>query len=101
MSEHPEQGGFFPRPAADAAPQGQAPDALFDLAINRAANTLRGLPLAGQHAELARWHARTRFARRVPLGEVLRCLSLRPQGGLWHWHGGPQGGWLEGKAPFP
>ena len=57
-----------------------APDALFDLAINRAANTLRGLPAAGREAALTEWHARTRFARRVPLEEVRRCLDSQPPG---------------------
>ncbi len=78
----------------------RAPDALFDLAVNRAANTLRGLPAAGRDAALGEWHARTRFARRVALGEVVRCLETRPAG-EWHWSGGPGGGWQAGKATFP
>ncbi|MFC4455955.1 hypothetical protein [Deinococcus sonorensis] len=79
-----------------------APDALFDLAINRAATTLRGLRTADPHAALAEWHARTRFARRVPLAEVWRCLEQRPQAdGEWHWQGGPTGGWQPGRARFP
>ncbi|WP_420597322.1 hypothetical protein [Deinococcus sp.] len=77
-----------------------APDALFDLAINRAANTLRGLPPGGREAALSEWHARTRFARRVPLSEVVRCLENRPPG-EWHWAGGPGGSWQAGKAAFP
>ncbi len=94
---------FFPLPAdtAHLPEQGQVPPAVFDLAVNRAANTLRGLPHAGQQAELARWHARTRFARRVPLSEVWRCLALRPSTGVLHWEGGPQGQWVAGKAAFP
>lgn len=93
--------GFFPRPAEGEATGGDVPDALFDLAVNRAANTLRGLPQAGQRGELSRWHARTRFARRIPLSEVWRCLEERPRQGQWHWRGGPQGSWQAGKAPFP
>ncbi|WP_161882546.1 hypothetical protein [Deinococcus alpinitundrae] len=78
----------------------RAPDALFDLAVNRAANSLRGLPAAGREAALGEWHARTRFARRVALGEVVRCLAARPPG-EWHWAGGPGGSWQAGKAAFP
>ncbi|WP_424949973.1 hypothetical protein [Deinococcus sp.] len=94
-----------------------APDGLFDLAINRAATTLLGLGLPGlgllevglaeneaesrQTDALQIWHARTRFARRVPLPEVQRCLRLRPAEGAWHWTGGPEGGWQPGKAAFP
>ena len=77
-----------------------APDALFDLAVNRAATALRGVPSTARDAALAVWHARTRFARRVPLAEVRRCLSQRPGEG-WHWSGGPQGEWHAGKAAFP
>ena len=80
-----------------------APGPLFDLAVNRAASTLRGLSPGSQgvQAALAEWHARTRFARRVPLEGVLRCLSTHPAEGEWHWAGGPQGEWREGKARFP
>lgn len=77
------------------------PDALFDLAVNRAWNTLRGLRSADPDSALAEWHARTRFARRVGLDEVRRCLALRPDGTDWHWAGGPGGGWVAGKAAFP
>ena len=84
-----------------------APHALFDLAINRAFATLAGLGLAGlgrgpaAGGALAEWHARTRFARRIPLEQVRRCLESRPAGGEWHWKGGPEGGWAAGKAAFP
>lgn len=91
---------FFPLPGPNPA-EGHAPDALFDLAVNRAATALRGFPQAGREAELRRWHARTRFARRIPVAEVQRCLGLRPLSGVWHWAGGPTGGWVAGKAPFP
>ena len=87
-----------------------APHGLFDLAINRAANTLQGLGFLGlglpdpeiqqARAALSEWHARTRFARRVPLPQVLACLSSRPAG-EWHWAGGPQGGWHAGRGAFP
>ena len=85
-----------------------APDGLFDLAINRAATTLQGLGLLGlpglnqqqARAALSEWHARTRFARRVPLPQVLDCLASRPAG-EWHWAGGPQGGWHAGRGAFP
>ncbi len=83
-----------------------APDGLFDLAINRAATTLLGLGLRDptgvqSTAALAEWHARTRFARRVPLSEAVRCLVQRPGEGDWHWTGGPKGGWQPGRGPFP
>ena len=85
-----------------------APHGLFDLAINRAATTLQGLGLLGlpdpesqqARAALEAWHARTRFARRVPLSQVMACLASRPAG-EWHWVGGPQGGWHAGRGAFP
>lgn len=82
-----------------------APDGLFDLAINRAATTLQGLGLPDleiqqARAALSEWHARTRFARRVPLPQVMACLISRPAG-EWHWAGGPQGGWHAGRGAFP
>jgi hypothetical protein len=86
-------------------------EAIFDLAINRASTTLLGLGLLGlglhdpatqqATAALAEWHARTRFARRVPLSQVIERLKLRPQLGEWHWVGGPEGGWKAGRATFP
>ncbi len=88
-----------------------APVALFELAVNRAATTLLGLGLLGSampgprsqqaQAALQEWHARTRFARRVPLPEVVRCLDERPAQGHWHWVGGQEGGWVQGRAAFP
>ncbi|MEF2279748.1 hypothetical protein V3W47_15740 [Deinococcus sp. YIM 134068] len=79
-----------------------APDALFDLAVNRAHAALRGLRPADPAPALAEWHARTRFARRVPLAAVVAALALKPDDrGEWHWAGGPGGGWVTGKAPFP
>lgn len=77
-----------------------APAALFDLAVNRADAALRGLRPTDRERQLEAWHARTRFARRVPLAEVVRCLDLRPAG-EWHWAGGPRGAWHPGKARFP
>lgn len=82
-----------PSPAGETG-NGSAPDALFDLAVNRAALAQRGSPLES-------WHARTRFARRIPLGDIKKALSTRPGSGDWHWQGGPNGAWQEGKAPFP
>lgn len=103
----PEQRPFL----TEARPQGEhnaaaAPPALFDLAVNRAWAALRGSPSstaasAQASAFLAGWHARTRFARRVPLDAVRAALAQHPGGGEWHWAGGPAGGWTEGKAPFP
>lgn len=76
------------------------PDALFDLAVNRAATLLRGAKPTDEHAALLEWHARTRFARRVPLQDVEDRLASRPPG-EWYWAGGPGGSWRPGKAPFP
>ncbi|AFZ65832.1 hypothetical protein [Deinococcus peraridilitoris] len=77
-----------------------APDALFDLAMNRAAAFLRSARPVEPGAALAEWHARTRFARRVPLEEVMLRLQHKPQG-EWYWTGGPAGKWQPGKAKFP
>ena len=102
----PEERPFLalspPNPAGEDA-AGAAPDALFDLAVNRAAAAVRGVApssRAGADA-LAAWHARTRFARRVPLAHIRAALDLRPAGGVWHWAGGPGGEWQAGKAAFP
>lgn len=89
-----------------SAPEALAPDALFDLAVNRAAAALRGLRPAHPGRALAEWHARTRFARRIPLEAVAAALAQRPEevgsaASEWHWAGGPGGGWRPGKAPFP
>lgn len=99
-----------PGTPADLLP-GAIPPALFDLAVNRAAAALRGIQgVAAERAALAQWHARTRFARRIPLPDIAQALTQRPTaarggegggGGPWHWTGGPQGGWQPGKAPFP
>lgn len=90
----------------EAAPAGEsgsgaAPDALFDLAVNRAWTALRGLRPSDPDAALAAWHARTRFARRVPLDAVKVAIQQRPQDGEWHWAGGPDGHWQQGRAAFP
>lgn len=98
----PEDRPFLTEPGeAGQTPGGAVPDALFDLAVNRAAAALRGLRPGDPGAALATWHARTRFARRVPLEAVRAALLTRPQGGEWYWSGGPVGGWQPGRAPFP
>ncbi|MDV6375631.1 hypothetical protein [Deinococcus arenicola] len=101
--EHPFLTGASPQGEGNAA---AAPSALFDLAVNRAWAASRGFssgqPASPQAAAfLAGWHARTRFARRVPLDAVKTALAQHPVGGEWHWTGGPDGGWTVGKAPFP
>jgi hypothetical protein len=75
-----------------------ARDAIFDLAINRAASFLRG---AGQNANLEVWHSKTRFASRVELELIWVALEQRPQVGEWHWAGGESGAWHIGKAQTP
>jgi hypothetical protein len=75
-----------------------ARDAIFDLAINRAASFLRG---AGQNANLEVWHSKTRFASRVELELIKLALEQRPLMGEWFWAGGGSGAWQAGKAPTP
>ncbi|MDB5045288.1 MAG: hypothetical protein JWQ08_1338 [Deinococcus sp.] len=95
--------------ARGTAPTGAVPPALFDLAVNRADAALRGLRPSNPASVLAAWHARTRFARRVPLAAVLAALAQKPTepsrpGAAelgWHWAGGEAGGWVAGRAPFP
>lgn len=90
-----------PDAGADLLP-GEVPAALFDLAVNRASAALRGVGAASQERALSEWHARTRFARRVPLGWVAQALATRPSvEGPWHWSGGPGGAWQPGRAAFP
>jgi hypothetical protein len=73
-------------------------DEVFDLAVNRADNFLRG---AGKNADLAAWHAQTRFVSRVNLELIQGALSTKPKDGVWHWAGGSSGAWAEGKARTP
>ena len=97
----PEERPFLalsgPDPAGEDA-AGAVPDALFDLAVNRAAAVARVMPEA---EALGAWHARTRFARRVPLTQIRAALEQKPPRGAWHWAGGPGGRWQPGKAAFP
>ncbi|EYB68017.1 hypothetical protein DEIPH_ctg029orf0019 [Deinococcus phoenicis] len=99
----PTERPFLNAPDPDgAAPAGAVPEALFDLAVNRADAALRGLRPGDPARALAAWHARTRFARRVPLAAVTAALARKPGApGEWHWTGGLDGGWVAGKAPFP
>lgn len=99
----PDDRPFLNPPSPEAAtPAGEVPPALFDLAVNRADAALRGLRPGDPARALATWHARTRFARRVPLAAVADALARKPADpGEWHWTGGPGGGWVAGKAPFP
>jgi hypothetical protein len=75
-----------------------APDAIFDLAVNRAAAFVRG---AGSSVRLEAWHARTRFASRVSLELIRNVLEMKPSEGEWYWSGGPAGSWFPGKARTP
>lgn len=77
---------------------GDAQNAIFDLAVNRAAAFVRG---AGSSVKLEAWHARTRFASRVNLEVIRTALETKPLEGEWHWSGGPSGSWLPGKARTP
>jgi hypothetical protein len=73
-------------------------DAVFDLAVNRAATFQRG---AGARAKLESWHARTRFAARIDLEAIRAALASRPSEGEWYWVGGERGSWQPGKAKTP
>jgi hypothetical protein len=73
-----------------------ARNALFDLAINRAARVTALLGI--EHLEI--WHSKTRFAIRIPLETIRVALETRPIG-KYHWRGGEQGIWCEGKAVTP
>ena len=78
------------------------PIGLFDTLVNRADKALRIARPGDPHAFLLEWHARVRFARRISLEQLEKCLELRPEGdSAVHWHGGEPGGWFEGKAKFP
>lgn len=73
-------------------------DAVFDLAINRAAAFVRG---AGAQGRLADWHAKTRFAARVDLERIAAVVETIPKDGAWHWAGGSDGAWQRGKPRTP
>ena len=73
-----------------------AHNALFDLAVNRAARVTALLGI--EHLEI--WHHKTRFAIRIPLEAIRTALENRPTG-KYHWFGGEQGMWCEGKAITP
>ncbi len=79
-----------------------AREALFELAVNRAAAVAGRLAIApddpARRGELEVWYLKTRFAYRVPFDAVLDALSLWP-GGDVHWVGGPHGAWRPGPAP--
>lgn len=74
-------------------------DALFELAVNRAASVADRLatgadPAARRHA-LEIWYLKTRFAQRLRFDALLAALARRPEGDC-HWHGGEGGRWLPG-----
>jgi hypothetical protein len=74
-----------------------AANAIFDLAVNRAAAFVRG---AGPNASLEIWQTRTRFASRVNLELVRAALKTKPHGECF-WIGGETGAWVAGKARTP
>jgi hypothetical protein len=73
-----------------------AQEALFDLAINRAARVTALLGMT--HLEI--WHSKTRFAARVQLPAIQHALKIRPVG-EWYWIGGESGTWQVGKPVTP
>ncbi len=66
---------------------------LFNLAINRA----NIFVLRAGIAKLPEWHARTRFAVRVPLQNILSALEKKPIGNVV-WQGGKNGNWQPTKV---
>ncbi|MFO7545798.1 MAG: hypothetical protein R6W77_09915 [Trueperaceae bacterium] len=81
-----------------------ARDALFDLAVRRAAQYAARLGLLerrGADVDVVRlglepWYLKTRFAYRVPLEGVLAALAALPEGvdpERARWRGGANGGW--------
>ncbi|MEJ2288673.1 MAG: hypothetical protein P8Y02_08515 [Deinococcales bacterium] len=82
---------------------GTSRDALFDLAVNRAAEAAARLGPTrqdGLRRELEVWYLKTRFAYRVPFEQVLDAVRRRPDGPV-HWEGGPDGAWRPGPAATP
>lgn len=82
-------------------------NALFDLAVNRAASYLARLGLLGgaktraeRRQGLEAWYLKTRFVYRIPLEAILDRLEGYP-GPDHYWTGGEAGGWQEGKTPNP
>ncbi len=71
-------------------------NALFDLAVNRAARVTALLGMG--HLQV--WHQKTRFAIRIPIESIRAALESRPSG-IYHWRGGERGMWHEGKAVTP
>ncbi len=83
--------------------------ALFDLAVNRAAEVAARLGGSTRHElerhdhqrhDLEVWYLKTRFASRVPFEAVLDAVRRRPSADP-HWEGGPQGSWRPGPPPLP
>lgn len=80
--------------------EGVAPprEALFDLAVNRAAEYAERLGLPRADVERTRlglevWYLKTRFAYRVPLDEVAVAVASRPAAAGSAWSGGRHGAW--------
>lgn len=74
-------------------------DALFDLAVNRAAEYALRLGVLGEGARtetlatsLELWFLRTRFASRVPFDPIAEALQAWV-GRDHRWSGGPGGAW--------
>jgi hypothetical protein len=85
-------------------------DALFDLAVNRAASYLARLGLLGTGADAQRlfeglelWYLKTRFAYRIPLETVITVLLSYPVSSEtpYHWRGGESGKWYPGSPLTP
>lgn len=84
---------------------------LFDLAVNRALSfakkmgklsTIDGNQSQITEDDLTSWHKQTRFAYRIALNEIVKCLNGLPSmQDDYYWQGGVSGTWVEGKTPHP
>ena len=73
--------------------------ALFDLAVNRAAEVAARLGGTSRRG-LEVLYLKTRFASRVPFDAVLDAVRCRPSADA-HWEGGLEGRWRPGPPPLP
>ena len=79
-------------------------DALFDAAVNRAHTYAKrlGVPVDAREklrAGLELWYLKTRFAYRIPLGDVLDALERHPAvDEPYTWVGGREGAWQPANA---
>jgi len=90
---------------------------LFDLAVNRALGFSKKMGFIKKMGkltaidenlsqitedDLTSWHKQTRFAYRISLKDIVRCINELPDLDVdYYWQGGVSGSWLQGKTPHP